>query len=74
MNIKDEDIITKWEWINIASAFQDKQMKIKEFVDLIESFGRVQSLLYCNKKLNKKNSDVYDEWRKVTQLNKINNN
>jgi hypothetical protein len=72
MKIKDDDVITKWEWINMTAAFQEKQIKFRDFVDLIEAFGRVQSLLYSEKELNKKNSKDYDEWRKSTQLNKIN--
>jgi hypothetical protein len=72
MEIKDDDIITKWDWINMTMALQDKKIKFRDFVELIESFGRVQSLLYSEKVLNKKNSKDYDEWRKSTQLNKIN--
>lgn len=73
MKIKNEDVITKWEWINIVSAFKEQQMDVKELVELIESFGRVQSLLYCKKELNIKNSNDYDEWRKKVSLNKIEN-
>ena len=72
MKIKDDDIITKWDWINMTMALQEKKIKFRDFVELIESFGRVQSLLYSEKVLNKKNSKDYDEWRKSTQLNKIN--
>jgi hypothetical protein len=72
MEIKDDDIITKWDWINMTMALQDKKIKFRDFVELIESFGRVQSLLYSEKVLNKKNSKDYDECRKSTQLNKIN--
>lgn len=72
MEIKDDDIITKWDWINMTMALQDNKIKFRDFVELIESFGRVQSLLYSEKVLNKKNSKDYDEWRKSTQLNKIN--
>jgi hypothetical protein len=72
MKIKDDDIITKWDWINMTMALQEKKIKFRDFVELIESFGRVQSLLYSEKVLNKKNSKDYDKWRKSTQLNKIN--
>ena len=72
MKIKDDDIITRWDWINMTMALQEKKIKFRDFVELIESFGRVQSLLYSEKVLNKKNSKDYDEWRKSTQLNKIN--
>ena len=56
----------------MTMALQEKKIKFRDFVELIESFGRVQSLLYSEKVLNTKNSKDYDEWRKSTQLNKIN--
>ena len=74
MKIKREDIITKWEWINMTAALQSKEMEIRDFVELIEAFGRAQSLLYSKKELNEKNSEEYNEWRKSTQLYKIENN
>ena len=51
MKIKKEDIITKWQWVNLTTA----------------SFGRAQSLLYSKKELNEKNSNDYNTWRKNTQ-------
>tara|TARA_R100001460_G_scaffold104815_1_gene150808 strand:- start:171 stop:383 length:213 start_codon:yes stop_codon:yes gene_type:complete len=67
MKIKKEDIITKWQWVNLTTAFKDDKIRLEEFVDLIESFGRAQSLLYSKKELNEKNSNDYNTWRKNTQ-------
>ena len=67
MKIKKEDIITKWQWVNLTTAFKDGKIRLEEFVDLIESFGRAQSLLYSKKELNEKNSNDYNTWRKNTQ-------
>ena len=48
MNIKDDDVITKWEWINMTAAFQQKEIKIKDFVDLIDGSLTINNGMHNN--------------------------